>query len=65
MLEYLKSAYGKINQYSLSNFEAQKKRLREIAEEHKSIAVVSHHDNIITYTNKTTKNCEVLKFASS
>lgn len=60
MLNYLKEAYGTINQYSLSNFEAQKSRLKILAKEYGKVAVVSHHDNIITYTHKATKNCEVL-----
>lgn len=65
MLEYLKQAYGKINQFSLSNFGLQKQRIKEQINEnkYKNIAIVSHHDNIWIYTNKKSKNGEVLKLS--
>jgi hypothetical protein len=35
--------------------------MKELAINYKNIVIVTHHDNIVAYTKKPTKNCQVLK----
>ena len=43
----------------LADVSAQKAKLLELAKSHKSIAVVSHSENIKRYVGRKIKNCEV------
>jgi len=56
MLDFLKGSFQTINQKTFSNFEAQKEKMKNLAKDYSNIAVVSHHDNIVAYTKKPTKN---------
>ena len=63
MLEYLAENMQKNNSSTLSDFSGQKKKLKELTEKYKSIAVVTHYENIFAYTGTPAKNAQVLSLS--
>lgn len=69
MLQYLKENFGVLNQKTFSDFDLQKRKLKEYFyynknKEYKNIAIVSHHDNIMALTGIDVDNAEVVKVKS-
>ena len=56
MSEYIYKNEETNDKYHLSDLPSQKKNLKELSEKYKSIAVVSHYENIIAYTAQAPKN---------
>lgn len=69
MLQYLKENFGLLNQKTFSDFDLQKRRLKEYFfhnknKKYENIAIVSHHDNIMALTGIDVDNAEVVKVKS-